>query len=274
MGEFYDEIPDDEKLIEWIKDQKIFHVASAPLKGGHVNVSPKGQPTFKLVNRKAVWYLDLTGSGNETISHMYEPGNGRMTILFEAFEGPPRILRLFGRGQIIERNTPEFDRLMSGEKPEGAEFDYPTPEMQPGARAIIWLDIEKVGTSCGYAVPFMKFEGHRDVLKNWSVTLEKNDSQAEDPYALPMKKGLKAYWLHFNTWSMDGLPGFKQVEHKANTGLVNKIMTDVGLDPSKMTNSVSMEKWSILLVGAVLGFGLSTLVNGNISSIAGKLLKT
>ena len=224
MVQFYPEIPDDPKLIQWVKDQQLFHVASAPLKGtfpiyylcfsvqpravnltrllitgGHVNVSPKGQPTFKLVNRKAVWYLDLTGSGkhplyarltnfsqtstgNETISHMYEPGNGRMTILFEAFEGPPRILRLFGRGQclsrctatnyspnparsigrVIERNTPEFDRLMSGEKPEGAEFDYPTPEMQPGARAIIWLDIEKIGTSCGYAVPFMKFEGHRE----------------------------------------------------------------------------------------------------------------
>ena len=67
-------------------------------------------------------------------------------------------------GRIIERNTPEFDRLMSGERPEGAEFDYPTPEMQPGARAIVWLDIEKVGTSCGYAVPFMKFEGHREQL--------------------------------------------------------------------------------------------------------------
>lgn len=111
------------------------------------------------------------------------------------------------------------------------------------------------------------------MLKNWSATLEKNDNQAEDPYALPSKKGLKAYWLHFNTWSMDGLPGFKQVEHKANTSLVHKVMTDVGLDPSKTIASGSLEKWSILVVGTVLGFGLSTLLNGNMSSIAGKLLK-
>ena len=84
-----------------------------------------------------------------------------MTIMFEAFEGPPRILRLFGTGKVIERGTPEFEKLMRGENPPGTTFNFPTPAMQPGARAIIWLDIETVGTSCGYAVPFFKFEGHR-----------------------------------------------------------------------------------------------------------------
>ncbi|KAJ3528809.1 hypothetical protein NM688_g7942 [Phlebia brevispora] len=107
MGHFYDEIPNDAKLIEWIREQKLLHVATAPLNGGHVNVSPKGQDTFVLVNRKACWYLDLTGSGNETISHLYEPGNARMTILFQAFEGAPRLLRLFGKGTNT-RNPPPF----------------------------------------------------------------------------------------------------------------------------------------------------------------------
>lgn len=115
------------------------------------------------------------------MSHLYEPGNGRMTILFEAFEGPPKIVRMFGRGKsisrtappiplthislgrVIERGTPEFDQLMN-EGPGGTVYDWPTPEMQPGARAIIWLDIEKVGTSCGWAIPFMKFENHRTFL--------------------------------------------------------------------------------------------------------------
>jgi hypothetical protein len=118
MGKFFDEIPDEEH-VQWILDQKIFWVATAPLsQHGHVNTSPKGRlgwqytmteadqcmdslvtgrPTLTLVGRNACWYTDMTGSGNETISHLYE--NGRITIMFSAFEGPPRIVRFFGTGE-------------------------------------------------------------------------------------------------------------------------------------------------------------------------------
>lgn len=100
MGQFFETIP--ESLIQWILDQKIFWVATAPLSpSGHVNVSPKGGQYFGVVDVKTFWYMDLTGSGNETISHLLEPGNGRITVQFNAFEGAPRIIRLFGRGRLI-----------------------------------------------------------------------------------------------------------------------------------------------------------------------------
>merc|ERR1712093_602543 len=96
MG-FFDEIP-DQAHVDWLLDQKIFFVSSAPLSArGHVNVSPKGRNTFTLVDRKTCWYTDMTGSGNESLSHLYEDGNGRITVMFIAFDGPPRIVRLFGK---------------------------------------------------------------------------------------------------------------------------------------------------------------------------------
>lgn len=151
MVQFYDEIPDDPKLVDWIKEQKLFHIASAPLKGGHANVSPRGLPCFKLVSRKACWFLDLSGSGNETISHIYEPGNGRLTILFEAFEGPPRILRLFGKGKVFEKGAGEFDSFFNPSGDEG-ELDFPTPEMMPGhalsSGSTLHGWVSLVGTPC------------------------------------------------------------------------------------------------------------------------------
>jgi len=222
-------------------------------------VSPKSQPTFKLVNKKAVWYLDLTGSGNETISHIYEPENGRMTIIFEAFEGPPRILRLFGRGKVIERDTPEFDQLLQSKL--GA-YGWPTPEIQPGARAIIWLDIDKVGISRGSAVPIYKFEGHRDLLKNWAENAEKTDREHEDPFTLSPLRGLKSFWLHNNSWSMDGLPGYRQVSDRADEGFVRKAMSGVGLnyDNAHVARKGMSDWWLTLSVGVGLGFVLSTAV--------------
>lgn len=102
MGAFYEEIP--ESLIKWILEQKVFWVASAPLSpNGHVNVSPKGGPYFGVLDPKTFYYLDLTGSGNETISHQLEPGNGRITIMLNAFDGPPKIVRLWGHGMSSTR---------------------------------------------------------------------------------------------------------------------------------------------------------------------------
>ncbi|KAJ3528810.1 hypothetical protein NM688_g7943 [Phlebia brevispora] len=265
MGEFYDEIPDDPKLIEWIKKQVLFHVATAPLNGGRVNVSPKGFASFKLVNRRACWYLDLTGSGNETISHLYEPGNGRITVLFEAFEGPPRLLRLFGRGTVFERGTPEFDAFFNGERTDDDDLDWPTPELMPGTRSIIWIDITKVGTSCGYTVPKMQYLGERQMYQNLSKQLEKVDATAEDPYAA---KGLKSYILDWNTWSIDGLPGVRTNASRVSRKQTRQFMAQHGLNPAKEGAGRGMRYARVvaflaLLLGVVLGMLLTVLVQEN-----------
>lgn len=149
MGAFYDEVP-DESHEQWIRQQKVFFVASAPASlDGHVNVSPKGHATFTLASRRSCFYQDLTGSGNEVVSHLRE--NGRITIMFCAFEGAPRILRLFGigtvlsdgdvegllglrkksTGKVFERGTKEYNEIL----PPGDE------RILPGSRAIIWVDV-------------------------------------------------------------------------------------------------------------------------------------
>lgn len=156
MGVFYETIPNS--LFNWILAQKIFWVATAPLSGtGHVNVSPKGGPYFGLLDDKTFWYLDMTGSGSETISHIYEPGNGRVTIMFNAFEGPPRIVRLWGKGRVLESGNPDFANFV--------ERYYSSVESVPaGVRSIIVVDIHQVGSSCGFSVPFYEFKNFRDVL--------------------------------------------------------------------------------------------------------------
>jgi len=153
MGQFYETIP--EHLLKWILEQKMFWVATAPLSGsGHVNVSPKGGLFFGLLDDKTFWYHDLTGSGNETISHLYEPGNGRITIMFNAFEGSPRIVRLFGRGTVLERGTPAFDEFVK-------KHDV---QVIPASRSIIVVSVHQVASSCGYSVPYYEFKGFRSTL--------------------------------------------------------------------------------------------------------------
>lgn len=98
MGVFYEEIP--QSLREWIITQKMFWVATAPLSGSmHINVSPKGGEYFGVIDSKTFWYMELTGSGSETLAHLHEPGNGRITIMLNAFDGPPKIVRLWGKGR-------------------------------------------------------------------------------------------------------------------------------------------------------------------------------
>ncbi|KAI0087798.1 hypothetical protein BDY19DRAFT_1049115 [Irpex rosettiformis] len=262
MGrDFYDEIPDDPKLVQWIRDQKIFHVATAPLNGGHVNVSPKGQPSFKLVNPKACWYLDLTGSGNETISHLYEPGNGRITILFQAFEGPPNIVRLFGQGRVFERDSPEFNALVQSTFTPTAndEYDFPTPELLPGARAIIWIDITMVGLSCGYAVPVMEFVSHRDQLNKYFQRLEDKDASVDDPFSLPYESGFRNYMVTMNSWSVDGLPGLKFSNNRASHELVRSTMVEAGLEPptGHRQNQSEAERLHLYRSGWVFALGIS-----------------
>ena len=155
MGMYYEAVPDS--LMEWILKQKMFWVTTAPLSSsGHINVSPKGGEYFGLLDNKTFWYMELTGSGSETLAHLYEPRNGRITVMFNSFEGPPRILRLWGKGRVYESGTGEFDSFIS-------KHDVKTI---PGTRSIIVVDVHQVGSSCGFSVPYYEFKGHRQVLND------------------------------------------------------------------------------------------------------------
>lgn len=179
MGRVLDEI--DDRLAEWIGDQKVFFVATAPSgSDGHVNLSPKGHDTFRILGSHAVAYQDLTGSGIETIAHLRD--NGRLTIMFCAFDGPPTIVRLYGTGEVHELGTPGYAEL-------APRFDE-----QLGARAIIHLQVERISSSCGYTVPLMAYEGDRDKL------LEFAERRGAD--------GLVEYRAEKNAVSIDGLPGY------------------------------------------------------------------
>ncbi|KAH9913134.1 uncharacterized protein BXZ73DRAFT_92995 [Epithele typhae] len=187
MGKFYDAIPPE--LVPWLLKQELFWVATAPLSpDGHVNVSPKGvRDSFHVLDAHRVWYQDLTGSGAETVAHVRE--NGRVTLMFSAFEGPPRIVRLFGTGTIHEFGTKEYERLV------------PPEQRRPGSRAAIVVDVHKVGSSCGYAVPYYKFQGHRQALLDYFAKQEAADDFAEG--------SLKAYWAKKNLQSIDGIPALR-----------------------------------------------------------------
>ena len=176
MAKFLDEL--DATLIEWITAQHVFFVASAPSTGGHVNLSPKGHDVLKVLDPRTVAYLDLTGSGAETIAHARE--NGRLTIMWCAFEGPPLILRVYGRAAAHPAGSDRYEAL--------------APSFPPivGARSVIVLDVEQVQTSCGYAVPFMDYREERPTLQQWAR--RKGDD------------GLAAYWADTNASSIDGLP--------------------------------------------------------------------
>lgn len=166
------------ELAAFIAEQPLFFVATAPLSGGHINVSPKGLDTFRVIDPVTVGYLDLTGSGNETSAHVAD--NGRLTIMFCSFGAKPMILRLYGRGRTVLPGEERFQTL----RPHFGEIT--------GARQIIVLDVERVQTSCGYAVPRMDNPRHRDTLVRWA------DNKGD--------KGLEAYRRDKNVVSIDGLP--------------------------------------------------------------------
>lgn len=174
MGVYYETIPSS--LQQWILDQKMLWVATAPLSGaGHVNVSPKGGPYFGIVDERTFWYLDLTGSGNETLSHLHEPGNGRITIMFNAFEGPPKIVRLWGKGTALEAGTKEFEKFK----------DEHQVKLIPGARSIVVVDVHQVGSSCGFSVPFYDFVKHRTTLNDFFETKERKFLKGNEKESMP-----------------------------------------------------------------------------------------
>jgi len=163
------------KLEEFIAKQHIFFVGTA-MKDGRVNVSPKGMDTFKVINtNKAIW-LNLTGSGNETATHIQE--SNRMTIMFCSFEGKPLILRLYGKAKGYHSRDPQFQEYIK------------CFSETAGARQIFELDIDLVQASCGFAVPFMDYVEERTQLRESS--LKKGT------------EGLKAYWKEKNSISLDG----------------------------------------------------------------------
>jgi hypothetical protein len=167
MGKVYEQL--DESQIRFIGRQHVFFVGTAPdSPDGHLNISPKGLHTFRILGPKSVAYLDLTGSGIETVAHLRQ--NGRITIMFCAFEGPPMILRLYGRGRVVEPGDPEWDGLIAG-----------FPEY-PGARSVVVVDLERVADSCGFAVPLYEYRGDRSQLidyanKKGPEGLERNKAQ-------------------------------------------------------------------------------------------------
>ncbi|EAU86841.2 ankyrin repeat domain-containing protein 50 [Coprinopsis cinerea okayama7 len=307
MGQFFETIPP--WLIPWIESQKIFWVATAPLdKEGHVNVSPKGcfgrtlgvvlegddplavegsdneggggnrgqgeedwsklegvsggkfvGETSAKRHSRAVWYEDLTGSGVETIAHLRE--NGRITLMLTAFEGPPRVCRLFGVGKVFEFGTPEYDRLL------------PPQKRQPGSRAVIWIDVHRVGTSCGYSIPFFEFKAPRVRLHKFALKKEQEDvdyaractngNAGEDgaPGGGPdtinpnadagatttngteigmTDKGLLAYWKTRNATSHDGLPGL-DVAFTVHPGRMGDWQNDGTLEGAKWGGLVDDE---------------------------------
>ena len=182
MGKTYDQL--DDRLMDFIRHQHVFFVGTAPNSPeGHLNISPKGLDTFHILGPQTVAYLDLTGSGIETVAHIRE--NGRITIMFCAFEGRPLIVRLHGRGRVVEPGDGEWSGLI-------ACF----PE-HPGARSVVVMDVERVADSCGFGVPLYEYRGERSQLLDWA--------EREGP------EGLEIYRYKKNRASIDGLAGLPSV---------------------------------------------------------------
>ena len=180
MGKVYEAI--DASLADFIRAQHMFFVATAPLAAdGHVNLSPKGLDSFAILDPHTVAYIDLTGSGVETIAHLRE--NGRITICFCAFEGPPKILRLYGRGEAIEAGHAEFATLVA---------QFPS---YLGTRSVVRVALDRIADSCGYGVPEYRYVGDRTQLLLWA------DRKG--------RAGVRAYQAERNDTSVDGLPGLR-----------------------------------------------------------------
>ena len=179
MAKVFDAI--NPRLAAWIARQRMFFVATAPSgDGGHVNVSPKGPiETLRVLDEHTVAYLDLVGSGAETVAHLHD--NGRIVVMLCAFEGPPRIVRLHGRGAVLEADAVEFPGATA------------LPQQH---RTVIRVEVERIADSCGFGVPLMAYEGERPQSLAWAQSkLAKGGPGALDEYVAEK-----------NAVSIDGLP--------------------------------------------------------------------
>jgi hypothetical protein len=192
MGRTYEVI--DDRLAKWMEDQPVFFVSTAPLDpSGSINCSPKGnRREFVVLGDRTVAYLDQTGSGIETVAHLQE--NGRIVLMFCAFSGPPRIVRLHGTGKVIPRDAPGFAEL--GERFTGGGGT--------GVRSVIVIDVSRVSDSCGFGVPLMSFDRHRSTLNEWA------DRKGA--------AGIRAYWTEHNASSIEGIPGLSVVDEASGSG--------------------------------------------------------
>ena len=173
----------DQDIAAWIGKQPMFFVATAPLAtNGHINVSPKGGDSFQVLGPNEVAYQDYTGSGAETAAHLNE--NGRIVIMFCAFDSLPRILRLHGRGKVIKPGDARFLEMTA---------HFPT---HPATRAFVQVAVTRISTSCGHGVPIMDFRARRGLMEKWAM------SKGPD--------GLEQYRAEKNQCSLDGLPAFGQ----------------------------------------------------------------
>jgi hypothetical protein len=189
MGKVYDAI--DDKLAAWIAAQPLFFVGTAPLDGdGHVNVSPKGPiGSLRVVGPREVAYLDFVGSGAETAAHLQE--NGRIVVMFCAFSGAPRILRLHGRGEVIWAEDERFEALR-----EALAFEE--PEVAVTRRAIVRVDVTRIADACGFGVPLMDYVDTRPNAAKW----------AKGKLAKGGENAIEDYKLQKNVASIDGLPAW------------------------------------------------------------------
>jgi hypothetical protein len=187
MAKIFDRV--DEHQREWIARQNLFFVGTAPLDGeGHVNVSPKGPiGTLCVLDEHTIAYLDIVGSGAETIAHLRE--NGRIVVMLCAFQGPPRILRLHGRGEVVPVGDPRFAELF-----ERTGFEDPHPVAE-ARRAIVLVAVDRIADSCGYGVPLMSYEGEREHMEAWAEKKMRIGPEA-----------IEEYKAEKNAVSIDGLP--------------------------------------------------------------------
>jgi len=179
----------DDTLARWIAARELYFVASAPLDAdGHVNVSPKGPiGTLRVLDAHTVAYLDLVGSGAETIAHVRE--NGRIVVMLCAFQGPPRIVRLHGRGEVVGADDERFADLL-------ARCAFEQPAIAESRRAVVLVHVTRIADSCGYGVPLMSYEGSRPHMRAW----------ASKKLRVGGERALRDYQREKNSLSIDGLP--------------------------------------------------------------------
>jgi hypothetical protein len=191
MAKVFEEL--DDHLRAWIARQSMFFVATAPLDAdGHVNVSPKGPiGSLAVLGPRRVAYLDVHGSGTETIAHLRE--NGRICVMLCAFEGPPRILRLHGRGEYVLNDDPRFDELL-------ASADFADASIPEARRSIVLVEVTRIADSCGFGVPLMSLEGHREHHALSSAKRLRTTGGPEQYEEFQRRRGAR---------SLDGLPALE-----------------------------------------------------------------
>jgi predicted pyridoxine 5'-phosphate oxidase superfamily flavin-nucleotide-binding protein len=191
MAKLYDRV--DHHWRDWIAKQSMFFVGTAPLDAdGHVNVSPKGPiGSLRVIDDHTVAYLDVVGSGVETIAHLRE--NGRVVVMLCAFQGPPRILRLHGRGEVVLPEDARFGELIE-------QFDFDSPSIDEARRSVVVVHVTRVADSCGYGVPLMSYEGERP-----------HHAKSSAKRIRVLGDGYEEFVRERNSESIDGLPGMPGV---------------------------------------------------------------